>query len=299
MLFSVTDAGLRTIGNGGGVGKADGTDILFTASDGTTKLDHELESYSPSTGQTNAWVRIPSLSNLTDTVLYVYYGNAAAADQQNRTAVWDSNYAGVYHLADGEGHTLADSSATARNLTRRSATQPTPSPALIGTGQQLGPANNDYAQAVSQECLQTPASQEIWVQRLESYASKMGKITTSDAGAGNLFFYWWPTGNGIYLNLSGSTTLLQGGTGTGWYHVVVTRNSTAVKAYVNGSLVQTIAVSSTDSFCSKGIGDIYGSASAYANLDEFRWSHTERTAGWVATEYNNQSSPATFSSLAP
>ncbi|MCZ2155439.1 MAG: hypothetical protein LC114_16315, partial [Bryobacterales bacterium] len=41
MLFAVTDPNLKTAANGGSVGKADGSDILFTAADGVTKLDHE------------------------------------------------------------------------------------------------------------------------------------------------------------------------------------------------------------------------------------------------------------------
>src|SRR5262249_12537172 len=88
MLVSITDVELKSVGNGGKVGRSDGTDILFTAGDGTTKLNHELESYSPSAGSTVAWVRIPSLSANVDTVVYIYYGNAAAADQQNKIGVW-------------------------------------------------------------------------------------------------------------------------------------------------------------------------------------------------------------------
>ena len=33
----------ETVANGGNVGKCDGSDILFTASDGATKLAHEIE----------------------------------------------------------------------------------------------------------------------------------------------------------------------------------------------------------------------------------------------------------------
>ena len=115
MLFSVTDANLKTVANGGSVGKADGTDILFTASDGVTKLDHELEGYSSATGQVTAWVRLPSLSSSADTVVYVYYGNAAAADQQNRTGVWDSNYKLVWHLGNGITLSGADSTSNGAN----------------------------------------------------------------------------------------------------------------------------------------------------------------------------------------
>src|SRR5260221_838460 len=108
MLVSVTDVELKTVGNGGKVGRSDGTDILFTAGDGTTKLNHELESYSPKAGAATAWVRIPGVSASVDTVIYVYYGNAGAADQQNKTGVWDSNYKVVNHLKDAAG-TVTDS----------------------------------------------------------------------------------------------------------------------------------------------------------------------------------------------
>ena len=99
MLFSVTDSNLKSTGNGGYVGKSDGTDIFFTASDGSTKLNHELESYNASTGPVIAWVQIPSLSPTSDTTIYVYYGNSSASDQQNKTGVWDSNYKGCLALA--------------------------------------------------------------------------------------------------------------------------------------------------------------------------------------------------------
>src|SRR5260221_9309305 len=73
LLISVTaDTNLKTVANGGSVGRSDGTDILFTASDGVTKLNHELESYSPTAGSGAAWVGNPSLSATIDTVVFVY-----------------------------------------------------------------------------------------------------------------------------------------------------------------------------------------------------------------------------------
>ena len=68
--------------------QASGNDILFTAADGTTKLAHEIESYDSTTGSLVAWVKLPTLTNGTNTVIYMYYGNAAAANQQNTTGVW-------------------------------------------------------------------------------------------------------------------------------------------------------------------------------------------------------------------
>src|SRR5688572_16984959 len=50
VLINITDANLQT------AAQADFDDILFTSSDGTTKLDHEVESYTSGTGALIAWV---------------------------------------------------------------------------------------------------------------------------------------------------------------------------------------------------------------------------------------------------
>jgi hypothetical protein len=85
VLVSVTDTQLASVANGGGVGNSDGSDILFTASDGMTKLSHEIESYNPATGQLIAWVGVPSVSPTTDTTIYVYYGNVGSLSEAKPT----------------------------------------------------------------------------------------------------------------------------------------------------------------------------------------------------------------------
>ncbi len=76
----------------------DGDDILFTSSDGTTRIAHEIELYDNSTGKSIVWVNVTSLNNTSDTVLYIYYNNSAASNQQNPAGVWDTNYKLVQHL---------------------------------------------------------------------------------------------------------------------------------------------------------------------------------------------------------
>lgn len=80
--------------------QADGDDILFTASDGTTQLDHEIERYDSSTGALVAWVEVPLLTSTTGTIVYMYYGNGAAANQENVAGTWSSTYRGVWHMAE-------------------------------------------------------------------------------------------------------------------------------------------------------------------------------------------------------
>jgi hypothetical protein len=75
----------------------DGGDIVF-ATDAGIKLDHEIEHYAG--GSLVAWVSVPNLSSTVDTVLYMYYGNAGASDQQNEEAVWSPDYVMVQHLEE-------------------------------------------------------------------------------------------------------------------------------------------------------------------------------------------------------
>src|SRR5216684_1564246 len=103
VLISGTYSYLATASNGGDVTSSSGYDIVFTSdSAGTTVLPFEQESYSPSTGAVNYWVNVASLSHVTDTVVYIFYGNGSVTtDQSNKAAVWDANYKGVWHLANG------------------------------------------------------------------------------------------------------------------------------------------------------------------------------------------------------
>jgi len=85
-----------------------GADFLFTDISGT-KLNHEIEKYSSTTGELVAWVKVPSISSTTDTILYMYYGNPRAEDQQTALGVWGENYAGVWHMPDNGPASTSDS----------------------------------------------------------------------------------------------------------------------------------------------------------------------------------------------
>ncbi len=91
VLVSLTsDAGLSSHA------LSNGNDILFTSSDGITKIPYQRENYTG--GTLNAWVKVPVVSSTQNTVIYMYYGNPNASDQQDAANVWDANYAGVYHV---------------------------------------------------------------------------------------------------------------------------------------------------------------------------------------------------------
>ena len=95
-----SDDDLRTVANSGNVQSSVGWDIIFT-DDNDTQLDHELESYSPTTGELTAWVRLPSWSFGADYRLRIYYGRSGLeAATENPIGTWQSE-AYAWRLEDG------------------------------------------------------------------------------------------------------------------------------------------------------------------------------------------------------
>ena len=82
LLVQFSDADLAANATLGGL------DLVFTAADGVTRLDHVIEAWDPGAGSLTAWVLVPTVSSATDTELFLYYGNVSAADQQDPAAVF-------------------------------------------------------------------------------------------------------------------------------------------------------------------------------------------------------------------
>ena len=119
VLISLTDPDL------GANAQTNGNDIKFTASDGITKLYHEIESYtkdSSGNGVLLAWVKIPTLNASANTVIYMYYGNTTASSQQTvcttstSSCAWDPSYKGVWHLSEASNATRLDSTGNNNDL---------------------------------------------------------------------------------------------------------------------------------------------------------------------------------------
>jgi hypothetical protein len=294
------DNNLRTVVNDGHVENVNGHDIIFTADEaGTIILDHQVESYNPVTGEYVAWVRIPSLSNSTDTGIFMYYGNCSAADTST-PAVWNTDFDAVYFLhndfndATGNGNTATNGGSTDA------------SPGLIGDGQSfvnvVSPGDHVEVPTASISAAQGTVS--IWANATSFSANHQyifGHTTTP------------PYGNRIQLYVNDATGLLDLGLGdthdraldfydfntAEWYYVALTWDGTDYTVYVNG----TAQVSGTYT----GLGtlhtflDIGNDGNAVArdetwigDLDHARLSNEVFDADWILTEYNNQRDGAAF-----
>lgn len=121
MLVSITDAEL------GASAQPNGDDILFTLSDGITKLSHEIESWNDRPNKLEAWVKVPKLSSSSDTKIFMYYGNQEALNQEDVEKTWNINYKAVYHLNDN----FLDSTRNNFDLTNTGSTN---TKGIIGDG---------------------------------------------------------------------------------------------------------------------------------------------------------------------
>jgi len=92
---------------------SNGKKIAVTKSDGTTQCYVEIEKWDNASEQAWLWVKVPNLSNITDTILYLYYdvdhpdntdyvGDTDSTPAEN---VWDNNYVGVWHLKENPNGT--------------------------------------------------------------------------------------------------------------------------------------------------------------------------------------------------
>ena len=300
LLFAVTDATLKSAANGGSMGKPDGTDMLFTAADGVTKLNHEIESYTASTGQVLAWVQIPSLSASNDTVIYLYYGNAAAANQQNVPATWDPSFKTVWHLAGGGTLSAADSTAAAN---QGKLTAVLAAAGQIGAGVNFNAAGSLAANAAGL-LASTPWTVSLWA-KLNTAVNIASLFDLADATGQTVGLCYWYQGNLLCQRgapLAAGTTQLASPPSVGAWHLydfTYDGVSPAMKIYVDGvdqSAANTTGIvwspyGANQFVLSYGLG---GGWPAPMSVDEVRSASLRRSPGWIATEFNNQSSPSSF-----
>ena len=292
----------------GQVQNTHGYDVIFTSDiQGTTQLNHEIETYNPSTGQCSFWVMVPSISSTApDTVIYMFYGNPnISQSQENKTAVWDSGYEGVYHLKEnpaGLAPQLKDSAINANHLT--TAGSMTPGEQVTG---QIGGAVNF---ANSSQSASTPGNFSLsgtaitlsaWVNLPSTSGthSVAGDAGTTDLSPNNYF----NIENGLvvyHLNgLHGDLTGIRSFTANTWHYVVCTLDGTTESIYLDGTLYASVtkltpALSNFPFTIANSVSSSRSHGYLLGVLDEVRASLSVRSPDWILTEYNNQSSPSTF-----
>jgi len=313
-LFSTTSDNLKATENGGHVTSSNGYDIVFRALDDTTcggvgtspcTLSHEIERYDGSTGQFIAWVKIPSINN--GSVLYIYYGNnSITVSKENKTDVWGNDYGGVWHMAEAAGP-YADSTINGNDST--GGTYPTQANGKIWKGQTFNGSQDITIPFASSLDVTTTGTVSLWFNPSNvSPPSVYYDLIQMSPTAGYTFFFgtqgsqWqgmWYGPQNVSSNCWSSVANPSMSTGT-WYKIDGVTSGGQNTIYINGnqfigalSSGMTFSNNTTLQICTGEDGHCYGT------VEDVRVSTTQaRSAGWIATEYNNQSSPSDFYTLA-
>jgi hypothetical protein len=318
VMVSLSDLGLRSAANGGHVQNGSGYDIYFYSDSGlTTRLAAERESYDPINGKYVGWIKL-NVSSTVDSVVYMAYGNGGIASDPNadgtygNTAVWDTNFRGVWHLADGAKLNLKDSSSYGNNGTNHGAT---PVSGQDGGAAQLNVATSQFVDVGNSSTLNlgNQMTVETWVKwhtfgAPYSYTTRfiLGKGATTDisnyymfvqAAARPTLYFGATTAGYAYHAVSYDLGSIAPDT---WHHVAGVYDGTALHLYVDGNEVSRLnssfTVATNNRYTYLGAHDLNGSPAYFTdgNLDEVRISNTNRSASWIKTEFNNQTAPTSF-----
>ncbi|UCG70992.1 MAG: DUF2341 domain-containing protein, partial [Thermoplasmata archaeon] len=300
MLIQITDTDLKN------KARSDGYDIMFTGSDGRTKLDHEIERYNSSSGELIAWVKIPFLSSSSGTLIYMHYGNPDALDQQNIEGVWSNGFVGVYHMVEETGN--INNSASSTNDGTRVDT-PTRTSGQIGYGQEFtGTGADDYFNVGNlgiTDGVNENVTMSFWAwidnSATEDSAKPICKRNNDDTeSAYQIGFDNNPISKKIEIEIEGFSASPVDVDKSCWVYLVGTYNGSVQELFINGRLEQ------SDTFITGPIANsnsnvTIGSRPATQHfggiLDEVRFSKAARPASWIITEFNNQNDTSTFYSV--
>jgi len=253
----------------------------------------------PANGLAEVYVKIPSLSSSVDTEIYLWY-NAPSETMPARNSTYGSDnvwtgFGAVYHMNDLTSTTIKDSTTNNNTATGTSTEVNGPfsgskAQDFNGTTDVLGASNIAAIQA-------TTALTMSWYERVDTwgYRSGWGK-GANDWGAPD-YGEKFSGGNPRY-NINGNDWEA-GGTSASWRKIVFTFDGTTRRAYLDGAAALTNSLTATIGNTAGfgiNIGHVHADAAFDGGYDELRVAKTVRTADWITVEYNNFSSPSTFSS---
>lgn len=295
-----------------------GNDLLFTRSDGVTRLRHEIEAYDASNGRLVAWVAVQDLSSTADTLIYLYYGNPGVGPQQNPPLVWDAGYQGVWHLSEPAPDETQGAQHTDSTVHGHHGTQAGngASPGQIGGAQAFDGVDDEIvvSQPDSFQLGNADCTISAWIKTGSGDA--MGIVVKSPPGShvpNDKLFGVNHGGDELghdegWVGYIGSTAVV---TNDQWHHVawvqVRDAQNTAEewRLYVDGVLQSSVTANTgpdvsghTLRIGSHCVGSYFNNHWS-GSIDEVRISSTSRSDMWIATSYANQSAPHTFLTIAP
>jgi len=294
--------------------------ISVTTADGS-ECYVEVEKWDTAAKQAVLWVKVPSLSSSTDTVLYLNYdpnqadNTARVGDPGSAAArnVWDGDYKTVLHMGDYQDSSAAGHHASAGS----SSAAPVRSSGKIGDSQSFN--GSDYIQIPDHNDFSVSTTGELtvsfWLSPNVQNMTKASNGYVHFLGKGSEKSYEWafriynanyrdrPQAISTYhWNPSGDL-----GAGSRWDHsnipngswVYVTGRFGRVDGCSDISLIGNGRLADTDTYSSYNIRPTNGSSplkigtrsnDSWLNgkIDEFRVSRVARSDAWISASFENE-----------
>ena len=283
--------------------------IAFTTSDGQTQLYGDTELWDSSAECARMWVKVPSISNTTDTVLYLYYDNDHADNPYindsgvgNAVNVWDSDFMLVQHMTGAAYSDLDDSTSNHNDVSAEHGTPTYNQAGRCAKAVDFEASSDEYLNVTDDDTLDgynVGMTLESWV-KLETVniATIFGKYEPSGnqrsyfaqvSNTTRLQFYF-SSGGDKYCGyeFSGQTY----STGIWYYLVFEWISDQTPKAYCNGvpltpvqmAKTETDWTTSTINNCNEDLmlGNKYDDEDFDGLLDEMRLSgEIARSEAWI------------------
>ena len=308
VLIDITDADLATYA------QSNGDDLAFT-DDNAMQLDHEIEFYDTGTGHVVAWVNVPDLSSTEATVLYLYFGNSTADNQEDVAGTWDSGYVMVQHLDETTGPHF-DSTINANDGTPVDVFSQDAPGKIDGADEfddPLTPAEINVGTDASMDVFgpNQDFSIFLWVKRDATNEVEGFFASGSSKDHGIYFGSAYNNTDDLKFMSIGQTVEIESTTGaiddTEWHLVGVTADrDDNLEFWVDGISVHAESIATHAAEDWNRLDDTYKIGTDRSELspmdgfiDEVRLSDEVRSAGWIQTSYTNQNNPGAFYQYGP
>lgn len=278
--------------------------IAVTISDGETQCYVEIDRWDSVNEKAWLWVKVPSVSNTEDTVMYLYYDNTQddnttyVGDVNSAVGalVWDANFKGVWHLSEASG-TLYDSTSNNNDLTAYN----TPTYDIdgkIGKCLDFNSAQIENLKRASAVVTGYPLTLEVWG-NLDAGSYALGVVRASSQYAAHMmiagttanYFVCSGPGTDTFCSTLNSISL-----GVWGYFVAVGHSATLRNSYLNadvankGTSVTSRNPSSLSQTQSMILDATWGAnvGPGDGRVDELRISNTDRSEAWIAASYESE-----------
>jgi hypothetical protein len=281
----------------------DGHDLRFANSSGV-HLPFEIERFDPYAGVADIWVLVDTVKGNDSTTITMYWGNISAAAQSLASLVFDTafGYRAVWHCNDRALNPRMDATVNGFNALPDGYEGDEWTYGLIG-GCDSVDDNDDKLKAPSINA-GSALTLSMWVNSY-GWTSSNREFCIAKAGmtAGKQPLYSLLinenkelamniTTNGRADSVSGGLVQLDR-----WYFITGTYDGTAIKVYLDGTLLKSKPVSGS---IDTSISNLYIayfdklSQKLHGKFDEVRIMGTAASADWIRLNYENQKTNSTL-----